>query len=264
MAQAYLPFDWYETPLYYDIVFDEDTHKEASFLEVLHKRHITKPTGRLLEPACGSGRLMASLVKRGFTVHGFDASAGMLQFAQKRTKSLGDRVHLSQQNLQSFAYKQTFDMAFCFVSTFKYLLTEDDAVEHLRRVARSLRPGGIYALGFHLTHYARTNAERERWVQIRGKTHVTCNIQIWPPDRRTRLERARSRLLVSGVAGGPRRYETNWFFRTYSKAQFRDLLAKVPAFEHIDTHDFLYDPDRHAKLGEERADVVAVLRKKTQ
>lgn len=261
MAQSYLPFDWYETPLYYDIVFDEDTRKETAFLQALHERHIAKPTGRLLEPACGSGRLMEQLTKRGFTVHGFDASAGMLKFAEKRTKKLGKRVHLSQQTMQDFAYKQSFDMAYCLVSTFKYLLTEADAVAHLRRVAQVLRPGGIYALGFHLTNYARRNAERERWVQSRGSTKVTCNIQIWAPNRRSRLERARSRLVVTGQAGGPRRYETNWFFRTYSKSQFIDLLAQVPAFEHIDTHDFLYDPNHHANFGQERADVVVVLKK---
>lgn len=259
---SYQPFDWYETPLYYDIVFDEDTRKEVAFLEALHKRHVLKPTRRLLEPACGSGRVMASLAKRGFTVHGFDASEGMLAFAAKRTQRLGKRVHLSRQSMQSFAYKQSFDMAFCLVSTFKYLLTEDDAVAHLRRVAQVLRPGGIYALGFHLTHYTRTSAERERWVQSRGKLKVTCNIQIWPPDRRTRLERARSRLLVSGLPDGERKYETNWHFRTYSKSQFFALLAKVPELEHIDTHDFLYDPDYHPVFGEERADVIAVLRKR--
>lgn len=257
----YRPFDWYETPLYYDIVFDEDTRKEAAFLQALHKRHIRKPTGRLLEPACGSGRLMSTLAKRGFSVHGFDASAGMLKFAAKRGKAMGNRFLLSQQNMQSFAYQQSFDMAFCLVSTFKYLLTEEDALQHLRRVAKVLRPGGIYALGFHLTNYARKNAERERWVQSRGKAHVTCNIQIWPPNRRTRLERARSRLVVKGVASETLAYETNWFFRTYSKTQFLALLAKVPDLKHVDTHDFLYDPNHHANFGEERADAVAVLQK---
>jgi len=33
--------DWYDTPLYYDIVFDEDTVEEANFLEVMYARHGT-------------------------------------------------------------------------------------------------------------------------------------------------------------------------------------------------------------------------------
>lgn len=262
MAHSYAPFDWYETPLYYDIVFDEDTRKEAAFLQALHERHVKRPTGRLLEPACGSGRLLAAMAKRGFSVYGFDASAGMIEFAQKRVRRMAGHVHLSRQNMQSFAYRVRFDMAFCLVSTFKYLLTEADARAHLQRVADVLRPGGIYALGFHLSHYDRTSAERERWVQRRGQVQVTCNIQIWPPDRRTRLEHARSRLIVRRGREPVRRFETNWFFRTYNKAQFSSLLAQVPGLEHVDTHDFHYDPNHHARFGEERADVVAVLRKR--
>ncbi|MCG5051956.1 MAG: class I SAM-dependent methyltransferase [Myxococcales bacterium] len=263
MAETYAPFDWYETPLYYDIVFDEDTQKEAAFLQALHARHVRRPTGRLLEPACGSGRLVAAMAKRGFSVSGFDASEGMIAFARARTRAYGARVHLSTQTMQGFSYKSRFDMAFCLVSTFKYLLTETDAQAHLERVAACLRPGGVYLLGFHLTDYDRTNAERERWVQSRGDDHVTCNIQIWPPERRTRLERARSRLVVRPVRGkgSAKRFETNWHFRTYSRAQFLTLIAKVPSLRHVDTHDFDYDPDHHARFGEDRADVIAVLRR---
>ena len=262
MAQNYAAFDWYETPLYYDIVFDEDTRKEAAFLHAIHQRHVKRPTGRLLEPACGSGRLLVAMAKRGFTVYGFDASAGMVEFAKKRTKTFGPQVKVQQQSMQEFSYRMQFDMAFCLVSTFKYLLTEAHAQAHLQRVAESLRPGGIYAVGFHLTHYGRDRAERERWVQSRGSTHVTCNIQVWPPNRRTRLEQARSRLIVKDSAKPVRRYETNWHFRTYSKEQFGSLLAKVPMLEHIDTHDFHYNPDHHTRFGEERADVVAILRRR--
>lgn len=262
MPQTYAAFDWYETPLYYDIVFDEDTRKEAAFLQALHKRHVRRPTGRLLEPACGSGRLLAAMARRGFQVCGFDASAGMVEFATRRTQRFGARVKVQQQSMQDFRYATQFDMAFCLVSTFKYLLTEADALAHLQRVAKVLRPGGIYALGFHLTHYSRNRAERERWVQSRGTTSVTCNIQVWPPNRRTRLEQARSRLIVKQGTKPLRRYETNWHFRTYSKEQFLNLLAKVPELEHIDTHDFHYNVDHHARLGEERADVVAILRRR--
>ena len=44
--------DWYDTPLYYDIVFDDGTRAEADFLEGAYLKH-TRPskTRRLLEPA---------------------------------------------------------------------------------------------------------------------------------------------------------------------------------------------------------------------
>jgi len=68
MTLRYEPFDWYETPLYYDIIFDADTQKEADFLEALLQRHVPGKKGRILEPACGSGRIMAELGRRGHSV----------------------------------------------------------------------------------------------------------------------------------------------------------------------------------------------------
>ena len=31
--------DWYDTPLYYDIIFDADTVEETDFLETIFDRH---------------------------------------------------------------------------------------------------------------------------------------------------------------------------------------------------------------------------------
>ena len=60
-AARFETIDWYETPKYYDIVFDVDTSKEADFLEVVCARHGGTRGKRVLEPACGSGRLLVEL-----------------------------------------------------------------------------------------------------------------------------------------------------------------------------------------------------------
>ena len=52
--------DWYDTPLYYDIIFDADTVEETDFLETIFDRH-GNGNGKnrsVLELACGSGRLI--------------------------------------------------------------------------------------------------------------------------------------------------------------------------------------------------------------
>ena len=64
--------DWYDSPLYYDLIFDEDTVVEADFLESLMWEHGIAESGRILEPACGSGRLVCELAARGYEVDGFD------------------------------------------------------------------------------------------------------------------------------------------------------------------------------------------------
>ena len=57
--------DWYDTPEYYDIIFDADTAREADFMEAVWERFNRVPTPkqrrRVLEPACGSGRLVLEM-----------------------------------------------------------------------------------------------------------------------------------------------------------------------------------------------------------
>ena len=64
----YESFNWYEEPLYYDIIFDTDTDREADFLQAVYKQYITTRGSRVLEPACGTGRLVAEMARRGFAV----------------------------------------------------------------------------------------------------------------------------------------------------------------------------------------------------
>ena len=163
--------------------------------------------------------------------------------------------------MEDFTTRGKFELAHCFISTFKYLLDEDAARAHLECVAEALVPGGLYVLGIHLSDYTLTTKVRERWVQVRGDTEVTCNIQSWPPERRKRREQVRSRLVVR-ERGEELRSETTWWFRTYDVRQLEALLESVPELEHIATHDFTYDADAELPLDEESFDIVLVLRKR--
>lgn len=259
-TSRYRDVDWYAVPQYYDIIFDADTKLEGDFLEAVHRRHGTGPGRRVLEPACGSGRLLAALARRGHRVTGFDASPAMLSYAARRMRRRGLAAHLSHQRMESFHYGGRFDLAFNLVSTFKYLLTEADAEAHLRCVAASLRRGGLYVLGFHLTDYDHQRCQRERWTGRRGGVQVTCNIQSWPPDRRRRRERVRSRLVIERD-GGVLRWQSAWWFRTYGAAQFRRLLARVPDLSHLATYDFSYDLNAARRLDDKQCDAVVVLRR---
>ncbi|MHC4949061.1 MAG: class I SAM-dependent methyltransferase, partial [Planctomycetota bacterium] len=161
------PFDWYEhDPLYYDIVFDADTAKEAAFLEAVHARHGAGGR-RMLEPACGSGRLVLAMAKAGYDVTGFDVSPAMLRFARRRLDDAGVRARVARGRMESFAFARPFDVAHCLVSTFRYLLDEASAAAHLACVADALRPGGVYVLGLHVCDYDQVGCARERWTADR-------------------------------------------------------------------------------------------------
>lgn len=263
---TYIDLDWYETPRYYDAIFDVDTAEEVDFLEAVHVKHgtgRTTPAPRVLEPACGSGRLLVQMAQRGWRVHGFDLEPAMVKYSRERLKAEGLAGTVAVGDMASFEVRGKFDLAHCFVSTFKYLLDEESARAHLRHVAAALVPGGIYALGFHLTDYALTKTTRERWHVVRDGADVTCTIQGWPAERRARRERVRSRLVVR-ENDVERRSETVWWFRTYDAREVRRLVRSVPELEHVATYDFLYDADEELELSDAQYDTLLILRRRAE
>ena len=260
----YVEFDWYETPVYYDAIFDVDSDVEGAFLEEVFDKHATpSPRGRrrVLEPACGSGRLLVEMAKRGWKVHGFDLEPAMVDFSKDRLAEEGLEGTVVRGDMADFKTRGTFDLAHCFVSTFKYLLTEDDARGHLESVARALRPGGIYALGFHLSWYDYREKTRERWVTEKDGARIECVIEGWPADEAKRREKVRARMKVF-ENGLEKRAQTTWWFRSYDAGQVRRLIRSVPALEHIATYDFHYAIDEPQKLSNEQGDTLLILRRR--
>ena len=262
--------DWYDLPRYYDLIFDADSAVEASFLVELHARfgavRGVAADRRALEPACGSGRLVTALARHGWRTWGFDLNPHMLHFARQRAAPGAPAPVLWQDSMQSFCSPlpaASFSLAHCLVSTFKYLSDEAQARGCLGRVCRALAPGGIFALGLHLSDYDDRRSSRERWFAERKGTQVVCNISSSAACRRRRSEDMRARLLVrQGRRAAWRGCETTWRFRTYSAGQLRRLLASVPRLEHLATYGFAYDLEQPQALDGRRLDCVLVLRRR--
>jgi hypothetical protein len=164
------------------------------------------------------------------------------------------------QRMEKFTMPGKFDMAYCLVSTFKYLLNESDARSHLRDIARHLRVGGIYLLGFHLSRYDRPKQQGEHWEGSREGVSVDCMIDTAPPDSQLRLENLESTLQIS-ENGMKKTIRTAWQFRTYDAAQVRAMLQTVPELTLVKCYDFYYDSSEPRELEDPWDDVILVLKK---
>jgi SAM-dependent methyltransferase len=259
--------DWYDRPDYYDILLAQDTQVEADFIEAVLQTYGRKNGRRLLEPACGSGRLVVELARRGYPLSGFDLSEPMLAYARQqldREKLSAELLHAS---LEGFQLKHRVDLIYCLLSSFRYLMDDKSALEHLRRSAKCLTKGGIYILGLHLSEYDFKLKQHERWVAERDQLKVICNLRSWPVERKARTERLRSRITASDISRpkSPKlvdKIETEWDFRSYDEKQLKALLSRVPEFDHIATYDFTYSMDSPRSLSDEHLDNVLILRKR--
>ena len=98
----------------YDIAFDWDISDEVDWL----LERLGPDCRRVLEPGCGSGRMLEALAQRSLAVTGIDLSVPMLELARRR---LGDRGTVIRADMTDFDLGETFDGAVCPINTLTLL-----------------------------------------------------------------------------------------------------------------------------------------------
>ena len=233
--------NWYDYPQYYDIAFQRYTCQEANFIETACRKYCQFNVRRLLEPACGSGRLITEFAARGYQVTGFDLSRPALSYLRQRLARRELDAETFQAEMSYFRVDRSVDAAYCMGNTFRHLLTEQAARAHLECIAVTLRPGGIYIIGLRfLLLDVDTPEPVTRWTERRGKTRVTLTQRVPHTDLHRRIENVEVSLTTRR---GPKQFRLRDKFqlRTYTERQFRRLVASVPLLELCDVYDFRYD-----------------------
>ncbi|MGH7681471.1 MAG: class I SAM-dependent methyltransferase, partial [Candidatus Eiseniibacteriota bacterium] len=94
------------------------------FLESCWAAHVEGPVRRIVEPACGTGRILHALVDRGYEVFGYDQSPEMVAFAAAKLGALGAKLHRG--DMITFRPPGRFDVAVNLVNSICYLLDDRD------------------------------------------------------------------------------------------------------------------------------------------
>ena len=212
----------------YDIAFDWDVEEEVDWLF----ERLGRP-GSLLEPGCGSGRMLDSFARRGVEVVGIDLSQPMLELARER---LGDRGDVSLADMTAFDLGRTFDGAISPINTLLHL-TPEQLARHLDCMARHLEPGASYLVQVGLIEeesydpFAGSN-----WEASRGDTKLRAHWQDEEIDFERGVSRQRSRI---EVLEGPRAGEvleeihemTLWMPRTWAAAIDSSPFREVATYD---------------------------------
>jgi SAM-dependent methyltransferase len=243
----------YSRAALFDVLYSPDTALEVRGLERIAARcgaalrrgaRVADEPPLWLEVACGSGRYLRVLARRGYACAGFDLNERMLEYARARvtpkehsaattrssparrgTAPAADRLTLFRADMASFARPflracagRRADFAFTTHNTIRHLQSDRAMLAHLDDMARCLRPGGLYAVGLGLASYGAEGPTEDVWEVTRGGLHVQAVAQNIPPTaargpaaRRElimthlRVEtRARARTARGGAPGGAR------------------------------------------------------------
>lgn len=258
--------NWYDYPQYFDLVFRDENRFEVPFFQHAFQQFAIGSVRRVLEPGCGGGRLLVEMADLGYQPTGLDISQSALRYLQRRLRRRGLHAELALADMAAFELPDQVDAAFCTFNTFRHLLTEAAAMSHLHAVARAVRPGGIYILGFHIIPLDADPTCVERWRAKHGGTEVHVTLAVRQFDRRRRRETLRATLTAKRKQRGRQpkgtiRCQTEFDLRLYTAVQVGKLFAKIPQWQVAGIYDFDYDLDQPRQLDDELTDAVFILRR---
>ena len=138
---------------------DERTQKEVEFIV---DRLELEPGERILDVACGHGRIAVELARRGFRVTGVDLSPRSLELARSRAEEAGVEVGLVHRDMREIDFDGEFDAAINVFTSFGYFDDDSENQRALDAMAQALRPGGRFLIDVvNILSLARRY--RQRW-----------------------------------------------------------------------------------------------------
>jgi len=135
MAEIYTTF-----AAVYDAAFDWAVEHEVTGISGLSG--VTG--GRVLEPMCGSGRLLRAFAAEGFETVGVDSSREMLALARAKFERAGLAGTWIEADVCAFDLDVACDLAVCPVNSLAHLPSEAAMEAHLHAMSRNLVSGASY------------------------------------------------------------------------------------------------------------------------
>lgn len=194
----------YDDPELYDLVSPPDAEMEGFYASV------AGGAGRkVLELACGTGRLTRPVAATGAEVVGGDLSECMLARARRQ----GGDIDYVVLDMRTFDLRQQFDAIFVGANSLLHLHEGDDLAACFAAVARHLRPGGRFTFDVFVPSaamLARPAGQRQPMNSFRhsrlGDVRIEETIDYDP---------------ISQVS------HINWYWSTAEKPDFRQTRLEM-------------------------------------
>jgi SAM-dependent methyltransferase len=100
----------------------------------------------ILEPMCGSGRLLIPLLQNGYKVHGVDNSASMLKSCKERALKAGVYPILFEEALETMSLSDQYNIILIPLGSFQLIYPRASAFSVLQNFKKHLLPGGKLVL----------------------------------------------------------------------------------------------------------------------
>jgi len=135
----------------YDAFMTDMPYKHwAGYIDEVFQHYKVPKNGLVLDLACGTGTMAFLMSKKGYDIIGVDTSEDMLSEAY--SKDYIKTPLFLKQDMRILDLYGTIDAAYASCDGMNYLLTEDDFLQTLKRIALFLNPGGVFIFDVKMEH----------------------------------------------------------------------------------------------------------------
>lgn len=150
---------------------------------VFYVEEAEKSRGTVLEVACGTGRVLLPIARKGIAITGIDQSPAMLERCHAllalEPKDVQERVRLEQMDMRTFNLGEQFSLAIIPFRPMQHMLNVADQLATLRSVHRHLNPGGLLVFDVF-------NPDLKRLASGPGEEHEDHPLTTLPDGRSVR------------------------------------------------------------------------------
>ena len=217
---------WYADPrqhsedyflLYYPPAVLEETDRQVEGLV----RLLAVPAGaRVLDLACGWGRVAVPLAQRGYRVTGLDLSEAFLARARRDAQEAGLDIDFRQADMREIPFVGEFDAVIMMCSAFGFLESDEEDEKVLHAVARALRPGGRFFLDQISREWVIRHHQPRDWAEREGGILVL-------QERELNLLESRNYVRLTIIEADGSRRVHHHVFRFYTLTELVGMLARA-------------------------------------
>jgi SAM-dependent methyltransferase len=153
----------YQDPELYDLMFSAGQRERAIAAERFYVEEAGRNRGRVLELACGTGRLTIPIAQSGVEIVGADLSSSMLAQAREKAAAAGVAIQFVEADMRRSNLAGRFATILIAGNSLLHMLTIEELRCCLGGVRRHLAPGGRLVFDvskWDLTRLARDPDER--------------------------------------------------------------------------------------------------------
>ncbi|TAA71698.1 class I SAM-dependent methyltransferase [Planococcus salinarum] len=222
-------------------VYGVDKPVGSSFGDVeFYMERLDGVTGRILEPATGTGRMLVPLFEHNFVVDGFDSSKDMLKVCRKNCEQRGLQPNLFEADMETFDLNTEYEAIIIPAGTFLLLHERQASLKALKNFHRHLKPGGKLIVDLYLPTDSEVGHSTLRSWEIEGGGVITLETTINEIDHINQFSVAhnryekwrRGKLLDTELE----RFAMRW----YGVEEFRTILENHGFRDIVISADYAY------------------------